>query len=83
MVLVKRYGMLPSTANKNAIKSYTLAIRKAELTRMNTLVELSNIATPNYENTGADKSQEFGVTREWLMAAKERWQNTFIWYVTP
>lgn len=81
MVLVKRYGLLPSTANKKAIKSYTLAIPKAELTRMNTLVELSNISTPNYENTGADKSQEFGITREWLMAAKERWQNNFIWYV--
>lgn len=48
---------------------------------MNTLVELSHLAAPNYENTGADKSQEFGVTRDWLAAAKERWQNNFIWYV--
>lgn len=79
MVLVKRYGLLPSTADKKAIRSYTMAFPKAELTRMNILVELSNIATPNYENTGADKSQEFGVTRDWLVAAKERWQNGFIW----
>lgn len=81
MVLVKRYGLLPSTADKKAIKSYTMAFPKAQLTRMNILVELSNIATPNYENTGADKSQEFGITREWLAATKERWQNGFIWYV--
>ncbi|KAM0248270.1 hypothetical protein ACHAQJ_009511 [Trichoderma viride] len=79
MVLIKRYGQLPSTANKKAIKSYTLAIPKAELTRMNTLVELSNIASANYENTNGAKEKEHGITREWLVAAKERWQNKFVW----
>ncbi|RFU74149.1 epoxide hydrolase [Trichoderma arundinaceum] len=73
------YGELPSSVNRETVKAFTLAIPDAELTRMNTLVQLSNIASANYENTHADKSDEFGLTREWLVAAKDRWQNHFDW----
>ncbi|KAL7924717.1 Alpha/Beta hydrolase protein [Trichoderma austrokoningii] len=59
MILVDHYGLLPSTANKKAIKSYTLAIPKAEFIRTKTL---------------------FSITRDWFVAAKERWQKNLIWH---
>ncbi|KAL7951790.1 Alpha/Beta hydrolase protein [Trichoderma barbatum] len=74
-----RYAELPSSANKEAIKAFELAIPEAELTRMNTLLKLSNIASANYENTQAQKSNEFGLSREWLVAAKDRWETSFDW----
>lgn len=75
----KHYAELPSSANKEAIKAFTLAVPDAELTCMNTLIQLSTVASANYENTYADKSHEFGLTREWLVAAKDRWENSFDW----
>ncbi|KAH6605728.1 epoxide hydrolase [Trichoderma cornu-damae] len=76
----KPYAELPSSANnKEAVRAFTLAVPDADLTRIKTLVRLSNVASANYENTHADKSNEFGLTREWLAAAKERWENHFDW----
>lgn len=79
MTSSKRYAELPSSADKEAIKAFTLAIPDDELARMKTLLQLSTIASANYENTYADKSNEFGLSREWLIAAKDRWENVFDW----
>ncbi|KAL7791955.1 Alpha/Beta hydrolase protein [Trichoderma ceciliae] len=79
MASSKRYAELPRSAHKEAVKAFTLAVPDAELDRMKTLIQLSTIASANYENTYADKSNEFGLTREWLVAAKDRWQNNFDW----
>lgn len=81
MASQKRYGKLPPSANSEAIEPFTFNIPDAELTRLNTLLQLSTIAAENYENTYADKANQFGLTREWLVAAKDRWENGFDWYV--
>ncbi|PTB68977.1 alpha/beta-hydrolase [Trichoderma citrinoviride] len=79
MAARKQYGELPPSANGEAIKPFTLNIADAELARMNTLLQLSTVAAANYENTYADRSNQFGVTREWLVAAKDRWEKGFDW----
>ncbi|KAL6892844.1 alpha/beta-hydrolase [Trichoderma longibrachiatum] len=79
MASQKRYGKLPPSANSEAIEPFTFNIPDAELTRLNTLLQLSTIAAENYENTYADKANQFGLTREWLVAAKDRWENGFDW----
>ncbi|KAL7910624.1 Alpha/Beta hydrolase protein [Trichoderma velutinum] len=79
MTSPKRYTELPTSANKEAIKAFTLAVPDAELTRMKTLLQLSTVASATYENTYAEKSKELGLNREWLVAAKDRWENIFDW----
>ncbi|KAL6875036.1 alpha/beta-hydrolase [Trichoderma novae-zelandiae] len=79
MAAQKRHGELPASANNEAVKPFTLNIPEAELTRMNALLRLSTVANENYENTYADQSKQFGLTREWLVAAKARWENSFDW----
>ncbi|EGR47257.1 uncharacterized protein TRIREDRAFT_64469 [Trichoderma reesei QM6a] len=79
MASQKRHGQLPPSAKDEAIEPFTLNIPDAELTRMNALLQLSTIAAENYENTYADQANQFGLTREWLVAAKERWEKSFDW----
>ncbi|TFB06626.1 Putative epoxide hydrolase [Trichoderma ghanense] len=79
MAAREQHGTLPPSASAEAIKPFTLNVPDAELTRMNTLLQLSTIAAENYENTYADKANQFGLTREWLVAAKDRWEKSFDW----
>ena len=60
-------------------KPFEVAIPDKVLSDMRTLLELSPIADPTYENSFSDR--RLGIDREWLVKAKQTWLTSFDWYV--
>ncbi|KAH6664192.1 Alpha/Beta hydrolase protein [Halenospora varia] len=56
---------------------FTVDVAEEALDELNTLVKLSKISKPTYENTTSDAY--FGVTREWIENAVSTWKNDFSW----
>lgn len=74
------YDLLPSQAKSEALRPFTINIADTELERMRTLIKLSPVADPCYENSLPDGSRDLGIRREWLVEAKRVWEE-FDWYV--
>jgi microsomal epoxide hydrolase len=75
------YGDLPSSANTSAVEAFTIHVSGGDLERMHTLIKLSRVADPCYENTLPDGSRDLGVRRDWLLQAKKVWEVDFDWSV--
>jgi microsomal epoxide hydrolase len=64
------FSTVPNGA-KNAIKPFTVSVPQQTLDDMRTLLTVSRIALPSYENTQSE--QEYGVSRKWMESIKEKW----------
>ncbi|KAK4227783.1 putative hydrolase [Podospora fimiseda] len=73
------FSILPGTARKDAISSFTVNIPLSQLERTKTLLSLSNIAEECYENSMPDGAQSLGLRREWLIEARRVWETEFDW----
>jgi microsomal epoxide hydrolase len=71
------FSNLPAGAS-GAIKPFSIEISQQELDELKTMVKLSRIAVPTYENSQSDG--RYGVKREFLQTIKDKWVN-FDWYV--
>lgn len=56
---------------------FTLHVPEEELKKFKRLLELSNIGPPTWWNQQDDS--RFGVSRAWLIKAKDTWLSTFDW----
>ena len=69
------FSVLPH-GQRDDVKPFTLSTHPQSLEDMKTLLKLSRIAEPTYENTQED--QKYGVTRDWIQHIKQKWIN-FDW----
>lgn len=70
------FSDLPEGATVS-IRSFTVAIEEEQLNNFKTLLRLSKIADPTYE--GSNQERKYGVTREWMIEAKDQWLHRFDW----
>lgn len=77
----KSFGKLPETANTASVQPYSIQIPKHDVAQMQQLVKMSPIASACYENSLPNGDNSYGLGRDWLVAAKERWANSFDWLV--
>ncbi|KAH8891525.1 alpha/beta-hydrolase [Thozetella sp. PMI_491] len=73
------YNTLPAQAKPDALSPFKVNVSDADLDRMKTLIKLSNLADPSYENSLPDGSRDLGLRREWLKEAKRVWEQEFDW----
>jgi hypothetical protein len=59
-------------------KPFKTAIPQTKIDDFKTLLRLSPVAEPTYENTQEDR--RYGITAKWLAEAKEQWLHSFDWY---
>jgi microsomal epoxide hydrolase len=64
------FSSLPKGSDE-AIKSFTLNTPPEVLDELKTLVQLSKIAVPTFENL--KKDGKFGIDREWMQNIKDKW----------
>jgi microsomal epoxide hydrolase len=67
----------PPHGSLDNIKPFELHVSDAKLSDFKQLLKLTPLAPTTYENLQADR--RFGVTKEWLTAAKEHWLTKFDW----
>lgn len=60
-------------------KPFKIDIPQKSLETLKAHLQLSELPKPTYESLLSDR--HFGVTHEWLSAAKSEWQHKFDWYV--
>ncbi|KAF9892940.1 hypothetical protein FE257_000532 [Aspergillus nanangensis] len=70
------FSKLPSAATISP-KPFQVSIPQEQLDDLQTLLKLSRIAPPTYENSQPDR--RFGITSEWLTAMREQWKSSFDW----
>ncbi|KAH8885315.1 epoxide hydrolase 1 [Thozetella sp. PMI_491] len=73
------FGVLPAEADKAAVQPFQVHVPEEELEHMKALLKLSRVASPSYENSLPDGSRNLGLRREWILQAKETWENNFDW----
>ena len=75
------YATLPPTADTSKIRPFQIHIEEQKVQDLKTLLRLSPVVQATYENDAQRKEegQDFGVTREWLVAAKKAWEEDFDW----
>ena len=66
------YSTLPSSAII-PVETFTISTPQSDLDDLRRLIQLSRIPKATYENTQTEDN--FGITREWLVKAKEEWLN--------
>ena len=73
------FAKLPPGADKDAIKPFQVSISESALSDMKTLIKLSKVAVPSYENThtGSDNDYYYGIDREFILKAKKVWENEY------
>ncbi|PYH89173.1 alpha/beta-hydrolase [Aspergillus ellipticus CBS 707.79] len=70
------FSQLPSTA-KISPSPFNISIAADQQADLKTLIQLSRLAPPTYENSQADR--RFGITSDWLKSIREKWINNFDW----
>ena len=81
-VKMASFAKLPSSTDTNVIKPFEVSIPESTLSDMKTLIKLSRIAVPSYENTHTKKDNDdhfFGIDREFIVNAKKVWENEYDW----
>lgn len=61
----------PPSGTHKSPTSFRISIPDARLEELQAMIKLSKIAAPTYETI--QKDRWYGVTREWLLNAKEEW----------
>ncbi|KAF2835079.1 alpha/beta-hydrolase [Patellaria atrata CBS 101060] len=73
------YETLPDTAKSTPTK-FELHVSDQELSDFKQLIRLSPITQETYENRQQEVDfKSYGITRAWMLEAKEYWQNKFDW----
>lgn len=75
--MVKSFGVVPAGATQTP-EPFELQTSDQKLNDFKTLLRLSPVARETYENS-AQSGGKFGVTREWMLHAKNFWENHFDW----
>lgn len=70
------FSTLPSTV-KAAPLPFQVSIPQERLSDLESLLKLSKIAPNTYENSRTNS--QYGVTKDWLMAMRERWLDSYKW----
>lgn len=73
------FSNLPNGANE-AIKPFTLQTSSETLHDLKTLIKLSKIAVPTFENS-SQKDGKYGIDRKWMQRMVEKW-TVFDWSKT-
>jgi microsomal epoxide hydrolase len=81
MTSIKPFGTVPTGAEQQPIP-FELHVEEQKLQDLKTLLRLSPVAKPTYENLQDDGSHgRFGVSRKWVANAKKYWEDEYDWYV--
>jgi hypothetical protein len=72
----EEYSILPMKTSGN-VEPYTIKIPTTKVTDMETLIKMSPIAQPTWENQQVDR--KWGLNRDWLFNARQRWIDVFKW----
>jgi hypothetical protein len=72
------FNTVPSNAAQKP-EPFELHVEQQKLLDFQTLVRLSPIGKDAYENQ-EERDGKFGVSRKWMLEAKNVWQNHFDWY---
>lgn len=59
------------------VEDFKVSIPDQEIEDFKTLLKLSKIGPETYANTATDAN--YGVSREWIVKAKERWLSGYDW----
>ncbi|KAJ4388752.1 hypothetical protein N0V93_006212 [Gnomoniopsis smithogilvyi] len=80
MASFQGFDIIPSGA-KGTAEPFQLHVSDTELSDFKTLLKLSPIAPETWENKTStrDGGKYFGITRDWLINAKETWLEKFDW----
>ncbi|KAK5790409.1 hypothetical protein VI817_007696 [Penicillium citrinum] len=70
------FNTLPATA-RVAPTPFQVAFPKDQLLELETLIKLSKLAPPTFENS--QTSTQYGVTKDWLVAMREQWLRSYKW----
>lgn len=70
------YGTLPPNAT-GSFHPFTINTPQAELDNLNTLLRLSRLGSPSYENSLPDR--RLGLSFDWLQNAVKYWSEQFDW----
>ncbi|GES57515.1 epoxide hydrolase [Aspergillus terreus] len=73
---MSNFSKLPSAATINPTP-FKVSIPQEQLDELQTLLKLSKIAPPTYENTRP--TRQYGITSDWLTTIRKQWQNDFDW----
>lgn len=71
------FSTLPATA-RTSPTPFKVAIPKSQLTELETLIKLSKLAPPTFENSEVDSP--YGITTHWLVAMRDQWLRSYKWY---
>jgi microsomal epoxide hydrolase len=72
------FGKPPPAANPSPAP-FTISIPDDKISELKVLIKVSKIGPKTYENQLEDRP--YGITREWLSHAKEKWEKEFDWCV--
>jgi microsomal epoxide hydrolase len=70
------FSTLPSTA-KTSITPFKLAVPKAKLVELETLLKVAKFAPHTYENSQTDR--RYGVSTDWLVTMRDLWLWSYSW----
>lgn len=73
------FGTVPAGAQQQPTP-FELHVEEKKLQDFKTLLKLSPVAKQTYENLQNDGSHgQFGVSRKWIVDAKNYWEHEFDW----
>lgn len=76
------FDTIPAGASAKP-EAFQLRISETQIGDFKTLLRLSPIGPPTWENSAVarEEGHYFGVTRDWLVQAKDAWLNKFDWRI--
>lgn len=69
----------PPSSVKVSLKPFKAHVDEQKIQDFKTLLKLSPIAPPNYENSDKSVDRRYGMPHSYLTNAKDHWLNTFNW----
>lgn len=71
----------PPASAKAQLTPFKAEIDANDIQDFKKLLALSKIGPAVYENQQSDR--RYGMTRDWLIRAKQYWETSYDWYVMP
>ena len=78
MGVLEEYSRPPSNV-KLHLTPFKAHVDEQKIQEFKTLLKLSPVASPNYENSDKSVNRRYGVSRDWILNAKQHWLNNFDW----
>ncbi|KIW80223.1 hypothetical protein Z517_06838 [Fonsecaea pedrosoi CBS 271.37] len=78
------FSNLPASAENSSIRPFTCSVGEQELDDSKSLIRLSKVAVPTFENThtGEEHRYQYGIDREFILKAKDIWMREYDWRAT-